>query len=120
MAQYLNQSRIEGPIWLEPIDISFLQTRLSEAETQASALEKQISKLTRRRDAKLVEVASLRNVLSPIRRMPVEILSEILELSCTPKDGKFTADYDIVRYTSRLSRVCVAWRKVAHSNPRMW
>ncbi|KAE9395960.1 hypothetical protein BT96DRAFT_997237 [Gymnopus androsaceus JB14] len=28
--------------------------------------------------------------------MPVEILSKILELSCTPKDEKFTTDYDVV------------------------
>ncbi|KAE9395953.1 hypothetical protein BT96DRAFT_778381, partial [Gymnopus androsaceus JB14] len=94
--------------------------RLSEAETDIEALEKQISELTRQRDAKLVEVASLRNVLSPIRRIPVEVLSEILELSCIPEDGNFTADHDIVRYTSLLSRVCVAWRKAACSNPRMW
>ncbi|KAE9403153.1 hypothetical protein BT96DRAFT_973913 [Gymnopus androsaceus JB14] len=114
MAQYLSQPRIEGPIWLEPNDISFLQTRFE-------ALEKQISELpTRQKDAKLVEVASLRNILSPIRRIPLEVLSDILELSCIPKDGNFTAGHDIIRYTSMLSRVCVAWRKAAHSNPRMW
>ncbi|KAE9401971.1 hypothetical protein BT96DRAFT_918561, partial [Gymnopus androsaceus JB14] len=104
MAQYLSQSRIEGPIWLEPDDISLLQTRLSEAGTHVEALEKQISELTRQKDAKLVEVASFRNLLSPIRRIPVEILSEILELSCLPNDGNLTADYDIIRYASMVSR----------------
>ncbi|KAE9393191.1 hypothetical protein BT96DRAFT_829588, partial [Gymnopus androsaceus JB14] len=120
MAQYLSQTRIEGPIWLEPNEISFLQTRISEAETRIEALEKQISELTRQKDAELAEVASFRNILSPIRRIPLEVLSDILELSCTPKDGNFTADHDIIRYTSMVSRVCVAWRKAAHSNPRMW
>ncbi|KAE9401970.1 hypothetical protein BT96DRAFT_783696, partial [Gymnopus androsaceus JB14] len=94
--------------------------RLSEAETHVEALEKQISELMRQKDAKLVEVTSLRNLLSPIRRIPVEILSEIFELSCLPEDGIFTVNYDIIRYTSMVSRVCVAWRKAAYATPRLW
>ena len=96
MAQYLSQACIEGLIWLEPHNISLLQTQLSEAKTDTEALKKQISELTRQRAAKLVEVASLRNILSPIHWIPVEVLSEILELSCIPEDGNFTADHDIV------------------------
>ncbi|KAE9405913.1 hypothetical protein BT96DRAFT_987893 [Gymnopus androsaceus JB14] len=82
MAQYL-QSRIEVPVWLEPNDISFLRTRISEAETLVQTFESrmdelraQISELSRQKDAKLVEIASLRNVLAPVRRLPLEILSE--------------------------------------------
>ncbi|KAE9382604.1 hypothetical protein BT96DRAFT_1010350 [Gymnopus androsaceus JB14] len=120
MAEYLSRPRIEGPIWLESSDISFLQTQLSETETHIEDLEKQISELMRQKDAKVLERDSIQNILSPIRRAPVEILSEILELSCLPEDGIFSADYDLFRHASAVSRVCVAWRKAAHSTPRIW
>ncbi|KAE9385992.1 hypothetical protein BT96DRAFT_1026408 [Gymnopus androsaceus JB14] len=36
------------------------------------------------------------------------------------EDGIFTSNYDVICYTSILSRVCVAWRRAAHANPRLW
>ncbi|KAE9404867.1 hypothetical protein BT96DRAFT_916546 [Gymnopus androsaceus JB14] len=119
MAQYLSQ-RIEGPIWLEPTDISFLRARISDVETQVEKLQSQISELTHQKDAKLVEIASLENVLSPIRRVPPEIISEIFELACLPEEGKSMYEHSIAQYTSILCAVCVAWRKVAHATPRLW
>ncbi|KAE9395236.1 hypothetical protein BT96DRAFT_789690, partial [Gymnopus androsaceus JB14] len=75
--------------------------------------EAQISSLMRQKDAKLVEIASLRNVLSPIRRLPPEILCEIFELARQ-------VDWDIVRSTYILCQVCVAWQKIAYAHPRLW
>ncbi|KAE9404876.1 hypothetical protein BT96DRAFT_972896 [Gymnopus androsaceus JB14] len=105
LAQYLSQRRIEGPIWLEPTDISFLRARISDVEGQVENLESQVSELTRQKDAKLVEIASLKNLLSPIRRVPPEILSEIFELACLPEEGKSMYEHDIVQYTSILCSV---------------
>ncbi|KAJ3915253.1 hypothetical protein F5877DRAFT_4749, partial [Lentinula edodes] len=65
------------------------------------------------------EIASLRNILSPVRRIPVELLSKIFELSCSP-DYHFYPQYDIIRYTFILSRVCVSWRTIAYATPRIW
>ncbi|KAE9403913.1 hypothetical protein BT96DRAFT_814310 [Gymnopus androsaceus JB14] len=84
MSQYLSQTRIEEQIWLEPSDVSFLRKRISEAESQLESLENQISELTRQRDAKLVDIVACQNVLSPIRRVPLEILAEYLVLVCRP------------------------------------
>ncbi|KAE9404918.1 hypothetical protein BT96DRAFT_1016054 [Gymnopus androsaceus JB14] len=70
--------------------------------------------------AKLVEIASLRNLLSPIRRVPTEILSEFFELSCLPENGIFEASHDIVRRTSTLSEVCIAWKHTYIATPRLW
>lgn len=128
MAQYLSQPRIEQPIWLEPSESSFLISRLAEAKTHLETLEDQlkqaddapISELTHQRDVKLVQIASIHNILSPIRRIPVEILSRILELSCSPVDGVFFPSYDVVRELSMVSYVCMAWRQAIHANPRMW
>ncbi|KAE9403080.1 hypothetical protein BT96DRAFT_917705 [Gymnopus androsaceus JB14] len=80
----------------------------------------QISELTCRKDAKLTEITSLQNILSPIRRAPLEILSEIFELSCLPKDGVFRAACKVMRHSLILTAVCAAWRKAAHSTPRIW
>ncbi|KAE9401073.1 hypothetical protein BT96DRAFT_974960 [Gymnopus androsaceus JB14] len=82
--------------------------------------EAQISELMPQKDAKLVEIASYRNICSPVRRVPQEILSSVLELCCLPADGIWSSTYDIIRHTSILSQVCVAWRKAAHSTPRLW
>ncbi|KAE9405935.1 hypothetical protein BT96DRAFT_972170 [Gymnopus androsaceus JB14] len=115
MAQYL-QSRIEDPIWLEPHEISFLRTRIFEEEaliqtfeSRMDKLRAQFSELTLQKRAKLAEIASLRDVLAPVRRVPLEILSEILKLSSYTVSEVFT-----------LSSVCVAWRKAAHATPRLW
>ncbi|KAE9383572.1 hypothetical protein BT96DRAFT_843643, partial [Gymnopus androsaceus JB14] len=119
------------PIWLDQEDLSFLRTRISEAEIQLESLENQMNELKRvyeaqiselmpQKDAKLVEIASYRNICSPVRRVPQEILSSVLELCCLPADGIWSSTYDIIRHTSILSQVCVAWRKAAHSTPRLW
>ncbi|KAE9404443.1 hypothetical protein BT96DRAFT_1072042 [Gymnopus androsaceus JB14] len=120
MAQYL-QSRIEDPIWLEPNDASFLRTRISEEEvlvetfeSQMDELRSQISELTLQKDAKLVEIASLQNVLAPVRRVPLEILTEIFDLVTKGPQ------WEIVSHLFILSSVCVAWRKAAHAIPRLW
>ncbi|KAE9398851.1 hypothetical protein BT96DRAFT_994552 [Gymnopus androsaceus JB14] len=127
MSHYLFQTRIEEPIYLEPRDMSFLRTRVSEAETQAEnfecqirAYEAQISELMRHRDARLVEIASCRNILSPIRRMPLEILSKIFQLSCLPDDGTWSHRYNLSSKVYAICGVCVAWRKAFHGTPRLW
>ncbi|KAE9401069.1 hypothetical protein BT96DRAFT_617273 [Gymnopus androsaceus JB14] len=142
MSRYLSQLRIEEPIWLDQEDLSFLHTRICETEIHLGSLENQmnelkcvyeaqmnelkrvyeaqISELMPQKDAKLVEIASYRNICSPVRRVPQEILSSVLELCCLPADGIWNSTYDIIRHTSILSQVCVAWRKAAHSTPRLW
>ncbi|KAE9407297.1 hypothetical protein BT96DRAFT_754615, partial [Gymnopus androsaceus JB14] len=79
-----------------------------------------ISELTHQKDAKLVEIASLENLLSPIRRVPPEIISEIFQLACLPEEGISMYKHRIAHYTSTICAVCVAWRKAAHLDPRLW
>ncbi|KAE9399804.1 hypothetical protein BT96DRAFT_881805, partial [Gymnopus androsaceus JB14] len=120
MARYISHPRIEDPIWLEPDDTSFLRARISEAEMQVESLESQISELTHRRDAKLVEIASLRNILAPVRRIPLEILSEIFSLSCIPDHGVWRDNFNLSRKMYIICGVCVAWREATHGTPRLW
>ncbi|KAE9401077.1 hypothetical protein BT96DRAFT_992434 [Gymnopus androsaceus JB14] len=77
MSRYISQPRIEEPIWLDQEDLSFLHARISEAEIQLESLENQMNELKRvyeaqiselmpQKDAKLVEIASYRNICSPM------------------------------------------------------
>ncbi|KAE9386716.1 hypothetical protein BT96DRAFT_512890 [Gymnopus androsaceus JB14] len=130
MAQYLSLRRIEGPISLTPAEIFFLRHQLSETEDQKAVLEKEIKSfdsddleiqlLDIQKNVKEKAITSLRNVLSPIRRIPPEILFKILQFSCLPEDGMYKADCEVTRRTFTISGVCVAWRKAAHANPLMW
>ncbi|KAE9409818.1 hypothetical protein BT96DRAFT_1012168 [Gymnopus androsaceus JB14] len=108
MSQYLSQNRIEEPVWLEPTEFSFLRKRISETEAQVESLEAHVFELRHQIDTKLGEIASFRNVLSAVRRIPVEILSEIFELSRLPGDGILRPNHVIVALaTPRLwSKIC--------------
>ncbi|KAJ4480204.1 hypothetical protein J3R30DRAFT_2594278 [Lentinula aciculospora] len=130
MAYYPSQPPIEERIWLASDDISSLQSRISAGERYMEDLEEQmerlkstydaqISELTRRKNAKAIEVASIKNLLSPICRIPVEVLSKIFELSCSP-GHEFYPSYNIVRHTFVISKVCLSWRKTAHATPKIW
>ncbi|KAE9403983.1 hypothetical protein BT96DRAFT_787981, partial [Gymnopus androsaceus JB14] len=90
----------------------------TELETEVESLDAQISEWTSRRNAKLAELASLTNILSPIGRVPQEILSEIFLFVCLSDDDGH--DYDVFRCTYILSTVCVAWKITAYSTPQIW
>ncbi len=113
MAEHLSQ-RIEGPVWLSPEDRSSIQTRILGAEAFAASLGTQISELNLRRDAQLAEIASLRDLVDPVRRMPVEILSEIFKHYCESDDEP--PRNAATQLT--LSHVCLSWRQVARATPR--
>lgn len=123
MAHYLSQPRIEDPIWLEPNDISFLRTCISEAETAAQRAENQIEELR----AQISELArhearrdyhfskyprsctanasgnpfgNLRTCVSPWRYLLQNQSSQI--------------------YVCSVWCVCSLERKVARATPRLW
>ncbi|KAF9066694.1 hypothetical protein BDP27DRAFT_1449576 [Rhodocollybia butyracea] len=103
MTQYLSLPRIEGPIWLEPNEIITIQTLISEAQEQLVTLENRMnedgadSELASLKSLHAVEIASLQNIVSPIRRMPPEIVSEIFRAYCAMDSGN-----------------------AAHATPKLW
>ncbi|KAF5329100.1 hypothetical protein D9611_014299 [Ephemerocybe angulata] len=56
-------------------------------------------------------------ILRPIRRLPPDILREILA-QCLPVDQPPTMESDKAPLT--LTRVCRSWRKIALSSPELW
>ncbi|KAF9077503.1 hypothetical protein BDP27DRAFT_1311153 [Rhodocollybia butyracea] len=75
-----------GPIWLEPEEITTIRALISEAQEQLATLRNRVNKEgagSELKDLKIVEIASLRNILAPIRRMPLEIVSRIFMAYCS-------------------------------------
>ncbi|KAF9059076.1 hypothetical protein BDP27DRAFT_1342164 [Rhodocollybia butyracea] len=79
MAKYLSQ-RIEGLIWLDKTEISFLKAKIFDAETMIKNFDTDKSDLTLK--GRKDELEKLKNILSPIRQVPLDVLSEIFDLSC--------------------------------------
>ncbi|KAF9077502.1 hypothetical protein BDP27DRAFT_1356967 [Rhodocollybia butyracea] len=132
MAQYLSLRRIEGPIWLAPKDITTIRACISEAQEQLTTLEFENrmnkdswasdSELMSRKDQKIAEIASLQNIIAPVRRMPPEIVSEIFKAYCSMDHmyGMHGGLYQGTCTRITLTSVCAAWRKTAHATPELW
>ncbi|KAJ6451598.1 hypothetical protein C8R45DRAFT_1113466 [Mycena sanguinolenta] len=81
---------------------------IEEDEAEILTLQSQIDALIESR------VLALKYIISPIRSMPVELLSEIFDLAIE--------DQTHVQDAHRILQVCSDWRRVAHtsSTPRLW
>ncbi|KAE9391950.1 hypothetical protein BT96DRAFT_979630 [Gymnopus androsaceus JB14] len=111
--------------------ISTIQTQISETETQIKTLdnqmnelkhvyETQVSELMLQKQAKLYEITSLRNVLSPIGRLAVELLAVIFEDICLSEDSVDNEEHDVMRSVFMISGVSTGWRKVIRETPKVW
>jgi hypothetical protein len=69
-------------------------------------------------------ISDLRATLSPIKRMPDEILALIFE-HCLPErslDNPAFVTFSCTRDPTplQLGLVCSSWRRIAHAHPRLW
>ncbi|RDB25980.1 hypothetical protein Hypma_006727 [Hypsizygus marmoreus] len=76
-----------------------------------------IEQLLRDRDATNCTLERLRGSLSPIRRLPPEVLSEIFLRCQSEEDFIHPAPS---KFPHLFSSVCSAWRSVALTTPRLW
>ncbi|KAF9474118.1 hypothetical protein BDN70DRAFT_997256 [Pholiota conissans] len=90
---------------------------LKSIEDKVTAAELHLQNL-RREQAKLVQgIDKYRRLISPVRRLPADILREIF-LSCLPEDRNPTMSCD--EAPMLLTRICSVWRSIAMSTPRLW
>ncbi|KAJ7264900.1 hypothetical protein B0H12DRAFT_1230548 [Mycena haematopus] len=89
-----------------------IERLIEKSELKIISLESQITALIELRDRERTCVATLRDLISPIHTLPVELLAEIFEL--TIRDDNHIED------VFRASQVCSDWRQVAHSTPQLW
>ncbi|KAJ7776416.1 hypothetical protein B0H16DRAFT_1506710 [Mycena metata] len=74
-----------------------------------------------RREHALQSIAAWKVVLSPVRRLPFEILGEIFVFCVVPSLRSRSTSADDPREPPILmSHVCALWRNVALNTPRLW
>ncbi|KAJ7643750.1 hypothetical protein FB45DRAFT_861347 [Roridomyces roridus] len=92
----------------------------SEVEQLRALLQEPLAELARldaKRASLQAGIEAHRALLSPIRRIPEDIVREIF-ISCLPEDHD--AFMDVTEAPMLLGRICGLWRRVAHSTPRLW
>ncbi|KAF5375275.1 hypothetical protein D9758_000288 [Tetrapyrgos nigripes] len=105
-------------------DISVIQDLLSaplekleSLNSEIIRLENALSGLKAERDHLQSYVDQHRNLLSPFRRLPPEIISEIF-IRCLPEDSRPT--HSLSETPLLLGTICRNWREVALSTPYLW
>ncbi|KAF9066214.1 hypothetical protein BDP27DRAFT_1047442 [Rhodocollybia butyracea] len=127
---YLGLAQIEWPVNLTHSDISCLQTSLSEFEVllaQTHHIDQMLMQMTGSKSPEIAAkidgwmqqlstvIAMHRNILSPIRRVPLEILSLIFELVCLTNYIEYDPGYILA-----VGGACKAWRNALYATPRVW
>ncbi|KAF7362490.1 RNA-directed DNA polymerase from transposon X-element [Mycena venus] len=112
----------------EGFELTFIRSVISEADARLASLDDEISRFQqtiKRLEEERVLVKSYRQkniaILSPLRRMPPEVLGEIFQLTLPPgSDQVDVGKFDITRSPWVLTRVSSRWRAIAVSTPSLW
>jgi hypothetical protein len=99
-------------------EASLIQSTLTNARSDIVLIDNVISMLSHRRETLHEYIWDHAAILSPIRRLPPEILGEIFKY-CLPAYNERAANADI-RATMLPSHVCGHWRRVAIATPMLW
>ncbi|KAJ7617646.1 hypothetical protein DFH06DRAFT_960487, partial [Mycena polygramma] len=75
----------------------------------------------KRREARRLEVRSLRGLISPIRRFPPEILSGIFVICLSESlTTDFYTSIDPCQPPFLFGQICSSWRTISLTTPRLW
>ncbi|EDR04257.1 uncharacterized protein LACBIDRAFT_304790 [Laccaria bicolor S238N-H82] len=91
--------------------------RLSSLDAEIERVQSILDELRHERCALSDEIEAHRALISPIRRIPFDVLGEIF-VHCLP-DGR-NAVMSSREAPILLGRICSAWRSIALSTPRLW
>ncbi|KAJ7615510.1 hypothetical protein FB45DRAFT_935866 [Roridomyces roridus] len=90
--------------------------RVNVLDDEIAALHQRLSTLQDERDGLVTHVEAHRALISPVRRLPLDIIQETF-VACLP-------DRNCVMSATEapvlLGRVCSSWRSISLSNPRLW
>ncbi|KAJ7725946.1 hypothetical protein B0H16DRAFT_1384123 [Mycena metata] len=99
---------------------SFIQVplaRLKRLDEQIAELQKSIDELTKERDTIGDYVQAHKALLTPIRRIPLEILQRIF-VACLPTHRNCVMSAKEAPVL--LGHICSSWRVLSLSTPRLW
>ncbi|KIK54896.1 hypothetical protein GYMLUDRAFT_130580, partial [Collybiopsis luxurians FD-317 M1] len=90
---------------------------IADYKLEIRSLQIHISEMRTRRTQLKVYKASLKSLLSPIRRLPNELLYRIFGLTYST-NHLVSRDHQILALA--ISSVCTRWRQLALSSPDLW
>ncbi|KAJ6573531.1 hypothetical protein DFH09DRAFT_1362151 [Mycena vulgaris] len=91
--------------------------RLALLDAEITDLQKAIDKLADERERLGAYVDAHKALLSPIRRLPLDIIEEIFA-ACIPTHRNCVMS--AVEAPVLLGRICSSWRTISLSTPRLW
>lgn len=100
-----------------PSDIRHIQDLIADGEARLITLERAKAQLDAQSDMVRADILSWKQVLCPMRRLPLELLSEIFlhVLGCHDSD-----DQELMDSLSSICQVSSFWRRLAIRTPRLW
>ncbi|KAK7058221.1 hypothetical protein R3P38DRAFT_1196464 [Favolaschia claudopus] len=117
------------------LELSKLQSTMANApaeiqhyETEIETLQKEISRLASERTSLESYLNLCRSILSPVHKLPNELLAEIFDL-CVPEQlywisDTITTDDEMNRlahsHLLQLAQVCTRWYLIAMHTPKLW
>ncbi|KAJ7706713.1 hypothetical protein B0H17DRAFT_891754, partial [Mycena rosella] len=85
---------------------------IAASEEKIARIESQIRDLLYQRDQERGLITTLKLVIAPIRKVPVELLVQIFHHALGPRAT--------LKQVLVLSHVCAFWRQVACKSPALW
>ncbi|KAF7341133.1 hypothetical protein MVEN_01847700 [Mycena venus] len=123
----------EPPAFLSHAPLSRMESSLAvsyidELESQVTLVDEAIARLQIRREDLIQSIQNHKTLLSPIRRLPREILGEIFSLavySAFHSGGGFGFTFNFSPLITRkapwlLTHVCQDWSAAVLANPALW
>ncbi|KAK0436268.1 hypothetical protein EV421DRAFT_1132741 [Armillaria borealis] len=101
------------------ITLSKAPSRIAELDSLIHATTSLLDYLTKDRSQALANQADAKKILSPSRRLPPEVLTEIF-IRCWSLYGRTGPPLDPRAVPWSLTHVCRKWREVAIATPEIW
>jgi len=105
------------------VDKAHVQGLMEAKRIRIKKLASQIEDLTRSRETEISELAALQLMISPIGKLPTELLANIFHLVVPPElfwDESADNTEAVISEAHRVSQVCRHWRQIAHGTPQLW
>jgi F-box-like len=96
-------------------EVSFVHNVITDAQNTLAHINAGIARLQAERNSTSLCLHKLKALASPIRRMPVEVITYIFCWSLPDEPNLMVSRSPLV-----LGRVCCDWRRISLSTPQLW